>query len=125
MTATATIAATERKGVLLVPNTALGFSPRLPAGAPGGGGGAGGSGAAGGSGSVMDKLMPRPPGMGANRKTAKASGSARQIWLLQDGRPVAVPVTLGISNGRLTEVSGEGLREGAAVIVDQQSDAAP
>jgi HlyD family secretion protein len=116
MTATATIAAQEHRGVLLVPNTALSFSPRVgpPQGSPPGNGG----------GSVMDKLMPRPPGMGGNRKTSQPSGHARQIWVLQDGRPQPVPVTVGLSNGRLTEVSGEGVREGAAVIVDQHSGGA-
>lgn len=115
MTATATIAAQEHRGVLLVPNTALSFSPRLgPTAGPGGNGG----------GSVMDKLMPRPPGMGGNRKASKPTGNARQIWVLQDGRPQPVPVTVGLSNGRLTEVSGEGVREGLAVIVDQQTGGA-
>lgn len=50
MTATASIAATERAGVLLVPNSALRFTP------------SDGSAAAGG---LVSKLMPRPPGMGA------------------------------------------------------------
>lgn len=115
MTATATIAAQEHRGVLLVPNTALSFSPRLgPTAGPGGNSG----------GSVMDKLMPRPPGMGGNRKASKPTGNARQIWVLQDGQPQPVPVTIGLNNGRQTEVSGEGVREGLAVIVDQQTGGA-
>ncbi len=118
MTATALIAATEHQGVLLVPNTALSFSP---SGAGAAGGGKPG-GAAGGT-SVLDKLMPRPPGMGGQKKSAKPSGNQRQIWLLQNGQPVAVAVKIGLSNGRLTEVSGEGLAAGLPVIVDEQSGA--
>jgi HlyD family secretion protein len=34
---------------------------------------------------------------------------------------VAVAVNPGISDGRMTEVSGEGLQEGAAVITDQRA----
>jgi HlyD family secretion protein len=45
----------------------------------------------------------------------------RQIWVLQDGQAVAVAVTLGISDGRMTEVSGPELKEGMAVITDQRA----
>ena len=45
--------------------------------------------------------------------------------MLQGGQPVAVTVTAGLSNGRLTEVSAPELKEGMAVIVDQQSGAKP
>ncbi|HWS75688.1 MAG TPA: efflux RND transporter periplasmic adaptor subunit, partial [Quisquiliibacterium sp.] len=47
MTATATINATERKGVLLVPNAALRFTPALAAGQAGGGAGTSGGAPAG------------------------------------------------------------------------------
>jgi HlyD family secretion protein len=43
--------------------------------------------------------------------------------VLQDGQPVAKPVKTGISDGRNTEVSGEGLAEGMAVITEQRSSA--
>ncbi|NWG75772.1 MAG: efflux RND transporter periplasmic adaptor subunit, partial [Rubrivivax sp.] len=38
---------------------------------------------------------------------------------LRDGQPVAVPVTPGASDGRLTEVTSADLQPGMAVIVDQ------
>ena len=44
--------------------------------------------------------------------------AGRRVWVLRNGEPVAVPVTPGLSDGRMTEVSGE-LREGEAVITDQ------
>jgi HlyD family secretion protein len=34
---------------------------------------------------------------------------------------MAVPITPGISDGRMTEVTGEGLQEGMAVITDQRA----
>jgi HlyD family secretion protein len=123
MTATATIAAAERNGVLRVPNTAFSFDPEAAAGpaqaAPSSGGGG-----------IVSQLMPRPPGQvtrrprgdGSNKASAKAAGGERRIWVLQaDGKPAPINVTAGLSNGKLTEVSGPGLAEGMPVIVDQQA----
>ncbi|MDT7928042.1 MAG: efflux RND transporter periplasmic adaptor subunit [Tepidimonas sp.] len=108
MTATANIRAVERKDVLLVPNTALRFTPTEPA-PPGSGGG------------LASLLTPKPPLIG--RKTVRLDnrGGPRQIWILRDGKPQAVSVTVGISDGRLSEVSGEGLSEGLPVIIEQRS----
>ncbi|TSE26076.1 Macrolide export protein MacA [Tepidimonas sediminis] len=111
MTATATIRAAERHGVLLVPNTALRFTPSEPAAAPAQGGG------------LASLFMPKAPTAG--RKTVRVDsrlGGQRQIWILRDGQPQALPVTVGISDGRFTEVSGEGLEEGLPVIVEQRSN---
>jgi len=120
MTATATIAATERKGVLLVPNTALSFAPAEGAGP------AGSAPPSSGGDSFVSKLMPRPPQAAARKPAgnAKGGGGPRRIWLLQDGRPVPVSVTVGLSNGRVTEVSGDGVNEGLVVITEQRSGAA-
>jgi HlyD family secretion protein len=111
MTAAATIVAKEAKDVLLVPNTALRFSPANTAAAPAA------------SGSILSKMMPRPPTT-ARPKTAgvdRRAGGPRQIWVLQDGQPVAMQVKTGISDGRNTEISGEGLTEGMAVITEQRA----
>ncbi|MBU6467033.1 MAG: efflux RND transporter periplasmic adaptor subunit [Burkholderiales bacterium] len=116
MTAVATIVATERKDVLLVPNTALRFSPVGSAPAKGGSAQSGG---------ILSKMMPRPPRSGA--KTVRSDSNSpgtRQIWLLKDGQPEALSVTTGISDGRVTEVSGEGLEPGLPVITDQRSSGA-
>ncbi|MBC7994780.1 MAG: efflux RND transporter periplasmic adaptor subunit [Rhizobacter sp.] len=118
MTATATITATERNNVLLVPNTALRFTPSTPSAA---------ASSAGGS-SIVGSLMPRMPrtGGGARRQGA-ANGStagARQVWVLRDGAPVAVAVAPGISDGRMTEVSAGDLQEGMLVITGQRSGTA-
>lgn len=141
MTASATIVADERQGVLLVPNTALRFTPTGMAGAGGGqrgprngagpeggqGPGTGTPGAApAGNGGILSKLMPRAPRSGATKtagtdRSASAPGGRRRIWVLRDGQPVAVPVVTGISDGRMTEVSGEGLSEGVEVIVEQRT----
>ena len=108
MTATSTITAVERKDVLMVPNTALRFSPKTAGAAP----------AKSGS-NIMGSVMPRMPGAGA-RKSA-TGGTAKQVWVLREGAPVAVNVTPGISDGRMTEITGGDLTEGMAVITDQRS----
>jgi len=129
MTATATIATTERNGVLLVPNSALRFAP-AGEGAAGGAAAPAGSGASeAAGGGILSKLMPRPPGLNRPRRSggnAPAGGAANvpregTVWVLREGRAVAVRVQRGLSDGRQTEVSGAGLAEGAAVIVDQSS----
>jgi len=117
MTAAATIVATERQDVLLVPNTALRFSPaRAEAGAPA---------AASGTSSVLSALMPRMPRSAPTRRGGESPGGRspgqRQIWVLRDGQAVALSVQTGISDGRMTEVSGEGVEEGLKVITDQRS----
>ncbi len=134
MTATATIATTERNQVLLAPNSALRFSPASTANAGSGSGAAAGGGGSGGGG-IVGQLMPRPPGMGQRRagggggagggSGAHDGNSPREatLWLLQNGQPVALKVHRGLSDGRFTEVSGNGLTEGAAVIVDQAANA--
>ena len=50
-------------------------------------------------------------------------GGSRQLWVLRDGAPVALRVTVGASDGKRSEVSGNGLNEGDAVIIDQHSGA--
>ena len=66
------------------------------------------------------KTPPRRSG-GKTAGTDNTAPGSRQVWILRDGRPVAVPVTTGISDGRLTEVSGDRLAPGMAVITDQRS----
>jgi HlyD family secretion protein len=120
MTATATIQTSDRQPSLLVPNTALRFTPSQA--------GAAASAPSSGSGtSIVSRLMPRPPSTVARRSATAAgngSGGNRQVWVLREGQPAAVRVTVGASDGRRTEVSGPGLQEGDAVIVDQRSGAA-
>ncbi len=120
MTATATIRTSDRPPALLVPNTALRFTPNL--------GDAGGAASApAGNSSIVSRLMPRPPGSVARRSATPANGSnaggSRQLWVLRDGQPVGLRVSVGASDGRRTEVTGAELKEGDAVIVDQRSGA--
>lgn len=115
MTATATITALRRDDVLLVPNSALRFTPGARdavASAPRGG--------------IATSLIPRLPSRGGTRRSATGGDSAaaaRQVWVQRDGAAVAVAVIPGISDGRMTEITGGELREGMLVITNQQAAA--
>jgi HlyD family secretion protein len=111
MTATATITATERRGVLLVPNAALRWVPPAAEGAASGAGRS----------SLVGSLMPRPPGGAAVKRVRTAdaaAGSQQTVHVLRQGQLVAVKVTVGATDGRQTEVSAGELKEGDAVVTD-------
>ena len=72
------------------------------------------------SGGIVSSLLPRMPGTGA-RKSAGGTGSAKQVWVLRDGVAVAMAIKPGISDGRMTEVSGGDLQAGMQVITDQRA----
>ena len=116
MTATASIIATKRNDVLLVPNTALRFTPVVA-----------GANEPAAKSAVLTSLTPRMPG--SNRRSAAAGAStanAKQVWILpEDGKSpaVAVAVTPGISDGHMTEITAGDLREGMQVITAQKTAA--
>ena len=98
MTATAEIITASRDKALLVPNAALRFTPPQAAG--------------GDQRSFLSRLMPGPP-REPQKKRKDNGAAATQVWVLQEGQPVAVAVTPGVSNGRYTEILGGDLQPGA------------
>ncbi|MEC5388058.1 efflux RND transporter periplasmic adaptor subunit [Uliginosibacterium sp. H3] len=117
MTASADLEVAERNGVLYVPNAALRFTPPQDA-----------SGAAGNK-SILSSLFPAPPnlrnarGKEVTQVGRKASGAPGRIWVLEEGKPVAKIVTVGLSDGRNTEISGTGVTEGLQVIIRAENGA--
>jgi HlyD family secretion protein len=109
MTATAEITTAKRENVLQVPNTALRFTPAVtsqPEKKNGGG--------------LVGSLMPRPPAATSSKPQNGSPGKSdmHQVYVLKDGMPVAVPVTVGVTNGRMTEVTSDALKEGDPVITE-------
>jgi HlyD family secretion protein len=111
MTATASITAMQRNDVLLVPNTALRFTPTAAvAGTPA-------------KKSLTSGLLPRMPGINTRRSAAAgaSTATAKQVWVLRDGGAIAVAVTPGISDGHMTEISAGELKAGMQIITGQKS----
>jgi HlyD family secretion protein len=105
MSATAEIVVEQVKDALLVPNAALRFSP-----AP--------DDAAAGSGeSLLRKILPRPPRFRAPTEHENA-GANRQVWVLRDDGPVAMPVVTGATDGSRTVILEGALAPDQPVIVD-------
>lgn len=110
MTATAAIVTAQVRDALLVPSAALRFSPAAeetgsrPAG------------------SFVNRLLPHPPHASSNKPANTADGE-RRVWVLRNGQAIAVPVTVGATDGRMTVITGGALEAGVAVITEAESGA--
>ncbi len=69
-------------------------------------------------------LRFRPEANGAPTAPARKPGAASQVWVLRDGKPVELPLRIGLDDDTYAEVLGGALRQGDAVIVGEQRDAA-
>jgi HlyD family secretion protein len=107
MTATAEITVQKLQNVLLVPNAALRFSPPTTEAKSSGNGGG-----------LLGMLLPRRHRPSSNNRRKDLGGRHQRVWVLQDGGPVAVAVTVGASDGQQTEVQSKELKPGTAVLVD-------
>lgn len=108
MTATAMITVDKRENVLLVPNAALRFRPpeiQTEKKASGG--------------SILSSLMPRPPAQESSRREdTNDKSKEQQVWVLRDGQLAAIPITRGLSDGRMTEVTGGDLNTNMELVTD-------
>ena len=103
MTATADITVKSVKDALLVPNAALRFTPP----------------AAEDSRDSNRSLFPGPPLPEKDLSRAILPGQAQQrVWTLEAGRPAMVPLTIGVTDGRMTEVVEGDLAAGMPLLVD-------
>jgi HlyD family secretion protein len=102
MTATAEIRSSEVANALLIPNAALRYRPATVRRDQRG---------------FLRRLMPGPP----QRTTSPRdpTGPNRTVWVAGPDGPQTVPIVIGVSDGRRTEVREGPLAEGQAVIVDQ------
>jgi HlyD family secretion protein len=111
MTATSEISVRHLKDALLIPNEALRFVPSEPEAQDEGGG-------------LLRSILPRPTVRTTSRNPSEAgSGNQRRIWVLTGGEPVAIPVTIGLSDGRMTAIEAGDLQPGQDVIIDVEESA--
>lgn len=104
MTATATITVLSLKNALLVPNHALRFLPSNTADVQGG---------------MFSKMLPPPPGANRNKDSqATAALNDPRVWVLRDNRPFPIPVVLGATDGKFTEIKSGEVPSGTPLIVE-------
>lgn len=106
MTATADIIVKSVENAILVPNGALRFAPAVKEEkAPSRG--------------LVGALLPRPP-----RQEKKQAGEAKngnqkqQVWEVKDGKLTPIAVTVGSTNGVLTEIVSGSVQPGMKLVVE-------
>lgn len=108
MTANAVVETARRDSVLLIPNTALRYQPRVAKESSG-----------------SSPFIPRHPGPGegAAGRTAKEdvqyAERTASVYVLENGVPVKKEIKVGLTDGAYTEVLSGPLKPNDEVIVDQ------
>lgn len=107
MTANVSILTVQHKSVLKVPNAALRFNPN-----------------------AFLKAETKPGAQNAAQPGQRSAGGNKggmmvrredKVWVLENGKPKAVPVKAGATDGQFTEISGEGLSEGMQILIGVDS----
>ncbi len=116
MTANVNIEVARKDDVLKLPPAALRFKPKLKEGeakeSRQGGAGSGKQQGVGQQGGAAKAGAPGKPGR---------RDKEQQVYVLKEGKPVAVPVKTGIGNNSGIELVEGPLKEGDEVIIEQQS----
>jgi HlyD family secretion protein len=105
LTASTRIVVAEKSDVLRVPNQALRYVP----------GGVAGAGSAG---------AVAPAVASSDAVAAAGAGKAGRLWVLRDGKPVAVAVVVGLDDENFAEIVKGDLKAGDPVIVSAASASA-
>lgn len=112
MTATVDIAIEDKHNILVVPNSALRFDPAAAA--------------AIGKPDEAKRTLVQNLSPGGGRRWRGGSSSKPKVssrpdypcvYTLRNGEPVEVPVTPGITDGRMTEITGDSLQPDTPVII--------
>jgi HlyD family secretion protein len=104
MTGTASITVKHLENVILVPNAALRFAPPAAA-APS-------------TGTLLSRLLPGPPRPPPRSVQTKSERRQFTLWTLRDGKPAAIAVRVGATDGRVTEIVGGDVADGLEVLTD-------
>ncbi len=111
MTATADIVVSHVKNALLIPNTALRFVPpkkESPEKEQG----------------LLNAILPHHPKGREKQESHVSQGQERTVWILRNGRPSPVSITVGKTDGKMSQViTGDitpGMRLLTGVIIGQK-----
>jgi HlyD family secretion protein len=106
MTATADITVKKVQGAVLVPSAALRFTPPAPPEEEQSRG-------------LLGTLLPHPPREPSKtQENGNANKRQQQVWILKDGQPVPVPVTIGATDGVKAEVIEGDIKPGTKLVID-------
>jgi HlyD family secretion protein len=109
MTATADITVNKVENVLVMPNAALRFTPPARKMRTSGRG-------------LLSALLPRRPWRRPEKERGNSGNPNQQrVWTLQGGQPVPITVTIGATDGTMTEVIGGDIGPGTVLVVDTVS----
>jgi HlyD family secretion protein len=105
MTATADITVKKVENAILVPGTALRFTPPVQQEEKSSTG-------------LVSALLPRPPGGTQQRNDTTTNGKQQRVWILKNGQLSGVYVTTGSTSGLMTEILTGDIQPGLEVVVD-------
>jgi HlyD family secretion protein len=109
MTATADITVKKVENVILIPSAALRFIPPIQEEKKPSVG-------------LVGSLLPRPPSSAPKQgEDATANRKQQRIWTLKNGQLSAIPVTIGSTDGSMTEVVTGDIEPGTVLVVDTVS----
>ncbi len=108
MTATAVITVNKQNNVLLVPNAAFRFVPPQTHAKKAESGG------------LLSALLPHPPGEESFNaaEIINEKNRTQRVWTVRDGQLVGIPVTKGLSNGAMTEITDGALQPGMELVTE-------
>jgi len=105
MTATADITVQKVENAVLVPAAALRFTPPVEE-------------APKSSGGLLGALLPHPPTPSKTKDETNLGKKEQRVWTIKDGRPMAIAVTVGATNGAMVQILNGGVTPGMALITD-------
>jgi len=110
MTGTAKITTLHRENALLVPSAAFRWTPAATQAAAGNGR----------NGGLVGSLMIGPPDRDRQKVAGVVVSAEKQqtLWILKDGKPESLLVTVGASSGGRTEVTSPNLQPGMKIITE-------
>ncbi|MBU1053538.1 MAG: efflux RND transporter periplasmic adaptor subunit [Proteobacteria bacterium] len=114
MTATADITVKKIENAILLPNAALRFTPPVTESENS-------EDELSGSGGIVSKLLPRPPHPKSSSNqiaSQKSNRKEQKVWMINDSRLVSVSVTIGATDGTMTQVVSGDLEPGTVLVVD-------
>ena len=113
MTATADVTVKKVENAILIPSVALRFTPPAQEEKKE---------EKKSSGSLVGSLLPRPPSSASKQGgDVSANKKEQRVWTLKDGQLSAIPVTIGSTDGSMTEIVDGDIKPGMAVVVDTLS----